>query len=102
MHEVRNRHFYLVPVQYLNRPAYQLGMETKTKDSRGMAESQKRFLLLYGSQTGQAQAIAEEIYKSGTERGYAPEMHCMSAADKEVRELYQETTQRFSQSGSFR
>jgi methionine synthase reductase len=45
----------------------------------------KRFLLLYGSQTGQAQSIAEEIYRQAIEKGYKPDIHCLSMSEKKVR-----------------
>ncbi|XP_072030751.1 methionine synthase reductase-like [Amphiura filiformis] len=43
---------------------------------------QGRFLLLYGSQTGQAKAIAEEIYENAPHHGLQPEIHCLSMTDK--------------------
>ena len=48
-------------------------------------DQKKRFLLLYGSQTGQAQAIAEDICKKAQKRGFIPELHCMSQSDKNVK-----------------
>ncbi|XP_013395361.1 methionine synthase reductase-like [Lingula anatina] len=41
-----------------------------------------RFLLLYGSQTGQAQAICEEIYENCQKYGLKPELHCLSMTEK--------------------
>ncbi|KAK7092257.1 methionine synthase reductase-like [Littorina saxatilis] len=41
-----------------------------------------RFLLLYATQTGQAKAIAEEIFQQSTDRGLQPELHCLSMTDK--------------------
>ncbi|XP_012577196.1 PREDICTED: methionine synthase reductase [Condylura cristata] len=38
----------------------------------------KRFLLLYASQGGQAQAIAEDICEKAAERGFSAELHCVS------------------------
>ena len=46
--------------------------------------SQRRFLLLYGSQTGQAQAIAEQVAERARERGLQPDVHCLSQTEKEV------------------
>ena len=46
--------------------------------------NQGRFLLLYGSQTGQAKAIAEEIFETSPQHGLDPEMHCLSVTDKKV------------------
>lgn len=44
----------------------------------------RRFLLVYGSQTGQAQAIAEQICEEAKVRGYSPELHCLSNSEKKV------------------
>ncbi|XP_052807093.1 methionine synthase reductase-like isoform X2 [Mya arenaria] len=41
-----------------------------------------RFLLLYGSQTGQAQAIAEEIAERSAAEGLQADMHCLSKTEK--------------------
>ena len=46
--------------------------------------SRGRFLLLYGSQTGQAQAIAEQIRERSLTRGFDPELHCLDQAEKKV------------------
>ena len=45
---------------------------------------EKRFLLLYGSQTGQAEAIAEEVRARATEKGYRPVVSCLSQSEKKV------------------
>ncbi|KAL8194268.1 UNVERIFIED_CONTAM: hypothetical protein K2H54_011231, partial [Gekko kuhli] len=45
-------------------------------------ETNRRFLLLYASQKGQAKAIAEEICQQATERGFRPDIHCISESDK--------------------
>ena len=50
----------------------------------GEREEGKRFLLLYGSQTGQAKAIAEQIHELAAERGLEPDTHCFSKSEKEV------------------
>ena len=42
------------------------------------------YLLLYGSQTGQAKAIAEEIFQRSSEHGLQPDLHCLSMTDKKV------------------
>ena len=42
------------------------------------------FLLLYGSQTGQAKAIAEEIQQRSGKRGMEADLHCLSKSEKEV------------------
>ena len=44
----------------------------------------RRFLLLYGSQTGQAEAIAGLIHEEAKTRGYSPELHCISNSEKKV------------------
>ncbi|XP_077996857.1 methionine synthase reductase-like [Glandiceps talaboti] len=44
--------------------------------------SKNRFLLLYGSQTGQAQAIAEEIHQYAGDHGLEPDLHCLSKTEK--------------------
>ncbi|KAL8606119.1 hypothetical protein ACOMHN_032126 [Nucella lapillus] len=41
-----------------------------------------RCLLLYGSQTGQSQAIAEEIFQRSSKHGLQPEIFCMSMLGK--------------------
>ena len=48
-----------------------------------MAEDEKGkcFLLLYGSQTGQAQAIAELLFEESSKRGYSPKLSCLSGLD---------------------
>ena len=51
-----------------------------------MAGVGTRFLLVYASQTGQAQAIAEEIAEKAPQHGLTVEMHCMSLTEKKVRE----------------
>ena len=47
-------------------------------------EEGRRFLLLYGSQTGQAKAIAEKIHELAVELGLEPDTHCFSKSEKEV------------------
>ncbi len=49
-----------------------------------MSQQDKKFLLLYGSQTGQAKAIAEQICDKCTEAGLSPDIHCISDSDKKV------------------
>jgi len=43
------------------------------------------FLLVYGSQTGQAKAIAEELHQTASDRGLAPALYCFSQFEKKVR-----------------
>ncbi len=45
----------------------------------------RRFLLVYASQTGQAQAISEVIRDRAVERGLEADMHCLSESEKKVR-----------------
>ncbi|XP_066482352.1 methionine synthase reductase [Tiliqua scincoides] len=45
-------------------------------------ETNRRFLLLYASQKGQAKAIAEEICQQAKERGLKADIHCISELDK--------------------
>ena len=43
-----------------------------------------RFLLLYGSQTGQAKAIAEEIAEKADNFNLHADLHCFSETEKKV------------------
>ncbi|KAH6934311.1 hypothetical protein HPB50_022903 [Hyalomma asiaticum] len=43
----------------------------------------RRFLLLYASQTGQAEAIARRIHNAALELGFLPDLHCVSAFSSE-------------------
>ena len=45
---------------------------------------ENRFLLLYGSQTGQAKAIAEEIAEKAVEKNLHADIHCLSMTEKKV------------------
>ncbi|XP_074652264.1 methionine synthase reductase-like [Tubulanus polymorphus] len=47
-----------------------------------MPEKKGRFLLVYGSQTGQAEAIAEEMFETALSYNLHPELHCLSKTDK--------------------
>ena len=46
----------------------------------------KRFLILYGSQTGQAQAIAEDFHESSEKYGLTSSIFCLSDSEKKVEE----------------
>ena len=46
--------------------------------------SDGRFLLLFGSQLGQAQAIAEMIRDVSITKGLRPVLHCLDQTEKEV------------------
>lgn len=46
--------------------------------------SEGRFLLVFGSETGQAKAIAEIIRDKAIERGLRPDTFCFSQYDKQV------------------
>lgn len=50
----------------------------------GNSFKQNRFLLLYGSQTGQAKAIAEEILEKSETNGFCADLHCLSLTEKKV------------------
>lgn len=47
--------------------------------------SEKQFLLLYGSQTGQAEAISEIIRDQAVAKGFQLELHCLDKSEKKVR-----------------
>lgn len=49
---------------------------------RGGWNTKNRFLLLYGSQTGQAKAIAEEIADTAPQFGLKADLHCLSLTEK--------------------
>ncbi len=52
---------------------------------RFMEKPPRRFLLVYASQTGQAQAIAEEIADTAAaQHGLSADLHCASTVDKSV------------------
>ncbi|XP_077510127.1 methionine synthase reductase-like [Amblyomma americanum] len=42
-----------------------------------------RFLLLYASQTGQAEAVARRLNITAIEQGFLPDLHCVSTFDRE-------------------
>ncbi|XP_054840963.1 methionine synthase reductase [Eublepharis macularius] len=45
-------------------------------------ETNRRFLLLYASQKGQAKAIAEEMCQQAKDHGFEADVHCVSESDK--------------------
>lgn len=47
-------------------------------------EGGRRFLLLYGSQTGQAEAIATQVRDLARKKGFSPDMYCISQSEKKV------------------
>lgn len=47
---------------------------------RGVLPS--RFLILYGSQKGQAQSIADQLADQAAEHGFEADVSCLSQADK--------------------
>ena len=49
-----------------------------------MSSDKSQFLLLYGSQTGQAQGIAEEIADRAPGQGLNAELRCLSLTEKRV------------------
>ena len=46
------------------------------------------FVILYGSQTGQAKAIAEEIYEQSESHDLRAKLFCLSTTDKKVRKSW--------------
>jgi len=48
------------------------------------SERDGHFLLVYGSQTGQAKAIAEEFQQTTEDKGLSPALHCFSQFEKKV------------------
>lgn len=56
-------------------------MASSSKSSDG------RFLLVFGSQTGQAKAIAEIIRDKALEKGLKPDLYCISLSGKKVHEV---------------
>ncbi len=51
-------------------------------------DEEKKFLLVFGSETGQAKAIAEIIRDKALERGLLPDTLCFSQYDKGVWDAY--------------
>ena len=49
-----------------------------------MSQEKKDFLILYGSQTGQAKAISEEIFDRAYKEGLTPRRFCLSLVEKKV------------------
>ena len=44
----------------------------------------KRFLLIYGSQTGQSQAISEQIAEKATSKGFEVDFNCLDQSGIKV------------------
>ena len=44
----------------------------------------KRFLLVYGSQTGQSQVIAEKIVEKATSKGFKGDISCLDQSGVKV------------------
>lgn len=49
-----------------------------------MTQTSPDFLILYGSQTGQAQAISEELFDRAHSEGFSPRRFCLSLVEKKV------------------
>lgn len=47
-----------------------------------------RFLLLYASQTGQAESISELIYDNAVSNGFSVERHCLTSTDDKVTDAF--------------
>ena len=50
--------------------------------------AEQKFTILYGSQTGQAKAIAEEIHERSAQTGLTASIFCLSLTDKRVKLIY--------------
>ena len=48
-----------------------------------MAASTSHFLILYASQTGNAQSIAEGLREEAEEKGFISSVHCTNEFDKD-------------------
>ena len=48
-----------------------------------MAASTSHFLILYASQTGNAQSIAEDLREEAEEKGFNSSVHCTNEFDKD-------------------
>lgn len=48
----------------------------------------KDFLILYGSQTGQAEAISEEIFDRAHKEGFNCVRYCLSQTEKKVLNIH--------------
>lgn len=66
------------------RPENRIRTESSCVMATKSNDVSKRFLLLYGSQTGQAQVIAELIRDRAVERGFVPNLSCLSQTEKKV------------------
>lgn len=44
----------------------------------------KRFLLVYGSQTGQSQVISEQIAEKATSKGFKADLSCLDQSGTKV------------------
>ena len=49
----------------------------------------KRFLLVYGSQTGQSQVISEQIAEKATSKGFKADLNCLDQSGVKVNILIQ-------------
>ena len=63
---------------------------TQNNDGGGVipaakSSQRRKVLIVYASQTGQAQAIAESLSDMAPSRGYTPRLCCISKADKEFK-----------------
>ncbi|XP_026056801.1 methionine synthase reductase isoform X2 [Carassius auratus] len=65
--------------QYVTRPKTRLEFTFTKSSSYSMpCEAASRFLILYGSQRGQAQSLAEEICQQAAEHGFTADISCLS------------------------
>ena len=65
---------------YVRLPSYSVRLTR----NRFPKMSEKSFTILYGSQTGQAKAIAEEIFEQAEEYDLKAKILCLSTTDKKV------------------
>nr|XP_055039049.1 methionine synthase reductase isoform X3 [Misgurnus anguillicaudatus] len=68
-------------IQYVCRQKKRLSF-ARSRIHNMPCEVTNRFLILYGSQRGQAQSIAEEICEQATEHGFTADIFCLSNVKK--------------------
>lgn len=47
-----------------------------------MDRRSESLLIIYGSQTGQGESIADQIYSEALQMGLEPRLHCMNETDQ--------------------
>lgn len=66
----------------VSAPHIFLFLPPSVKPWKMCCERNRRFLLLYASQKGQAKAIAEEICQEAKEHGFEADIHCISESEQ--------------------